>query len=83
LPTSRSVRADALDPELRSLLLSAPIDVGLGPFEVAGGWSVVWLRRRARPDPADPVMRTALEDELLARALDRELIGALKWEGPT
>jgi hypothetical protein len=78
----RTVRSDALDPSLGAPLVAAPVDVGLGPFGSEGSWTVVWVRRRTRPDAGDPEVRAAVEAELIARVVDRELVGAVRWDGP-
>jgi hypothetical protein len=63
------------------LLDGAAQDEAVGPVEHEGGFSVLWLRERSRPDVGDPEMVERAVSELLSEALDRAANGAVREIG--
>ena len=81
---ARRARAGSLLPTVVAGLLAAPVGDGVtGPFRHTDGWSVIWLRDRRRPEVTDDDVRAEAADDLVREALDRELVGHLRWLGPT
>jgi len=81
---ARRARAGSLLPTVVAGLLAAPVGDGVtGPFRHTDGWSVIWLRDRRRPEVTDDDVRAEAAADLVREALDRELVGHLRWLGPT
>jgi hypothetical protein len=81
---ARRARASSLPPTMVADLLAAPVGDGVaGPFRHTDGWSVMWLRQRRRPEVTDDDVRAEAAEDLVREALDRELVGHLRWLGPT
>jgi hypothetical protein len=81
---ARRARASSLPPTMVADLLGAPVGDGVaGPFRHTDGWSVIWLRQRRRPEVTDDDVRAEAAEDLVREALDRELVGHLRWLGPT
>jgi hypothetical protein len=77
----RTVRAGEFGRGVAARMLSAPLNTPVGPVRDDHQWSVVWIRHREPPDPADPALRMEVQAELLAAAVRRQLIGREVWLG--
>ena len=77
----RTVRAGEFGSAVAARILSAPLNTPVGPVRDDDQWSVVWIRHREPPDPADPALRMEVQAELLAAAVKRQLIGREVWLG--
>ncbi|HVC71199.1 MAG TPA: hypothetical protein VNC61_13165 [Acidimicrobiales bacterium] len=77
----RTVRAAEFGSGVAARMLSAPLNTPVGPVRDDDQWSVVWIRHREPPDPADPALRMEVQAELLAAAVKRQLIGREVWLG--
>jgi hypothetical protein len=77
----RTVRTGEFGSEVAGRILSAPLNTPVGPIRDDDQWSVVWIRHREPPDPADPVLRMEVQAELLAAAVKRQLVGREVWLG--
>jgi len=78
----RTVRAAEFGSGVAARMLSAPLNTPVGPVRDDDQWSVVWIRHREPPDPADPALRMEVQEELLAAAVKRQLSGREVWLGP-
>ncbi len=76
--TLRRARRQELPAGHASLLDGAAQDEAVGPIEQAGGFSVLWLRERSRPDGTDPEVVERAVAELLAEAFERAATGAVR-----
>jgi hypothetical protein len=79
--TARRGRRQELPAGHAALLDGAARDEAVGPVENAGGFSVLWLCQRARPDGTDPEAVERAVGELVAEALDRASLGAVREIG--
>jgi hypothetical protein len=79
--TALRARRQELPPGHVALLDGAAQDEAVGPVEHEGGFSVLWLRERSRPDVGDPEMVERAVSELLSEALDRAANGAVREIG--
>ena len=78
----RTVRAEELGDGLATRLLSAELDTPVGPIGGDCHWSIVWVRHREPPGPADPVIRADVRAALVVEAVKRQLTGRDIWRGP-
>ncbi len=76
--TPRRARREDLPAGHAALLDGAAQDEAVGPIEHAGGFSVLWLRQRSRPDGADPEVAGRAVAELLSEALERAATSAVR-----
>jgi hypothetical protein len=76
--TPRRARREELPAGHAALLDGAAQDEAVGPIEHAGGFSVLWLRERSRPDGTDPEVVERAVAELLSEALERAATGAVR-----
>jgi len=76
--TPRRARREELPAGHVALLDGAATDEAVGPIEHAGGFSVLWLRERSRPDGTDPEVVERAVAELLSEALERAATGAVR-----
>jgi hypothetical protein len=74
---ARRARREELPAGHAALLDGAAGDEAVGPVEREGGFSVLWLRERSRPDGADPEVAERAVAELLSDALERAATGAV------
>jgi hypothetical protein len=77
----RTVRAGEFGSAVAARILSAPLNIPVGPVRDDDQWSVVWVRHREDPDPGDPALRMEVQTELLAAAVKRQLMGREVWLG--
>jgi hypothetical protein len=77
----RTIRAGEFGSGVAARMLSAPLNTPVGPVRDDDQWSVVWIRQREPPDPADPALRMEVQAELLGAAVKRQLIGREVWLG--
>ena len=76
--TARRARRDELPAGHAALLDGAVQDEAVGPVAREGGFSVLWLRDRARPDVADSEAAERAVGELLSETLERVATGAVR-----
>jgi hypothetical protein len=76
--TPRRARREELPAGHAAPLDGAAQDEAVGPIEHAGGFSVLWLRERSRPDGTDPEVVERAVAELLSEALERAATGAVR-----
>jgi hypothetical protein len=76
--TARRARREALPAGHAALLDRAAQDEAVGPVAREGGFSVLWLRDRSRPDIADPEVAERAVAELLFETLERAATGAVR-----
>jgi hypothetical protein len=77
----RRARREELPAGQAALLDGAAQDEAVGPVERDGGFSVLWLRDRSRPDGADPEVAERAVAELLSETLERAATGAVRELG--
>jgi hypothetical protein len=78
---SRRRRREELPARYAGLLDSAAQDEAVGPIEREGGFSVLWLRHRSKPDHSDPEIAERALAELLSEALGRAATGEVREMG--
>ncbi len=78
----RRVRSGDLSDELGSLLLSSGLDTALGPLQLGGDWSVVWVRERADASLEDPSVRAHATATLVDAAVANAAKGLVTWHAP-
>ncbi len=76
--TPRRARREELPAGHAAPLDGAAQDEAVGPVEHAGGFSVLWLRERSRPDGTDAEAVERAVVELLSEALERAATGAVR-----
>ena len=76
--TARRARREELPAGHAALLDGAVQDEAVGPVAREGGFSVLWLRDRARPDVADSEAAERAVGELLSETLERAATGAVR-----